>query len=105
MAIFETGGYRVKKSAVPRVKKAIKAFVRWIKANEPGTQLYMAWQEKGDPTKFLHLFIFRNEAARRRHGQSDAVKRFEAEYGPVMTSREVTFTEYNGVSNKIAIRL
>lgn len=104
MAIFETGGYRVKKSGIPRVKKAIKAFVRWIKANEPGTLLYMAWQEKGDPTKFLHLFIFKDAAANRRHGQSDAVKRFEAAYRPVMVSRDVTFTEYRAISNKIRVR-
>jgi quinol monooxygenase YgiN len=105
MAIFETGGYRVRKSAIPKVKKAIQAFVRTVKANEPGTQMYLAWQEKGDPTKFLHFFIFKNEAARKKHGQSDAVKRFEAVYGPVMLSKEVTFTEYRAISNKIAIRL
>jgi quinol monooxygenase YgiN len=104
MPIYETGGYQVKRSAVSRVKKAIQAFVRYVKSNEPGTQMYLAWQEKGDPTKFLHFFIFKNEAARRRHGQSDAVKRFEAVYGPELVSRGVTFTEYRAISNKIRVR-
>ncbi len=105
MPIFETGGYRVNRSAVPKVKKAIKAFVAYVKAHEPGTQMYLAWQEKGDPTKFLHFFIFKNEAARERHGCSEAVKRFEAVYGPELVGGPVTFTEYAAVSNKIAIRL
>ena len=105
MPIFETGGYRVKRSAVPRVKKAIREFVAYVKAHEPGTQLYLAWQEKRDPTKFLHFFIFKNEAARRQHGRSEAVKRFEAVYGPELVGGEVTFTEFAAVSNKIAIRL
>jgi len=105
MPIYETGGYQVKRSAVARVKKAIQAFVRYVKANEPGTQMYLAWQEKGDPTRFLHFFIFKDEAARRKHGQSDAVKRFESVYGPELVGREVTFTEYKAISNKIRVRI
>lgn len=105
MPIFETGGYRVKRSAIPKIKKAIREFVAYVKAHEPGTQLYLAWQEKGDPTKFLHFFIFKNEAARRQHGRSEAVKRFEAVYGPELVGGPVAFTEYRAVSNKITIRL
>ena len=33
MAIFQTGSYRVKKSAVPKVKKSIQRFVRYVKTN------------------------------------------------------------------------
>lgn len=100
MPIYETGGYRVKRSAVARVKKAIEAFVRYVKAHEPGTQMYLAWQEKGDPTRFLHFFIFKDAAARHRHGKSDAVKKFQAVYGPELVGKEVMFTEYRAVSNK-----
>ena len=105
MPIYETGGYRVRKSAVQKVKKAIQQFVRYVKANEPGTQMYLAWQEKGDPTRFLHFFIFKDEAARKRHGQSAAVKRFESVYGPELVSRGVTFAEYKAISNKIRVRV
>jgi hypothetical protein len=38
----------------------------------------LAWQQKSDPTRFLHFFIFDDAAAQTRHGQSEAVKRFEA---------------------------
>jgi len=42
MAIYQTGGYRVKPSAVDKVKQAIKEFVTYVQANEPGTQMYLA---------------------------------------------------------------
>ena len=57
MPLYQTGGYRVKPSAVEKVKKAIKEFVAYVQANEPGTHMYLAWQKKDDPTCFLHLFI------------------------------------------------
>ena len=45
MAIYQTGGYRVKPEAVERVKQAIKVFVKHVQENEPGTKMYLAWQE------------------------------------------------------------
>ena len=67
-AYFSTGGYQVKPAAVNKVKKAIEELVEYVRKNEPGTQMYLAWQEKSDPTRFLHLFIFADEAAQKRHG-------------------------------------
>ena len=100
MAIYQTGGYQVKASAVDKVKQAIKDFVSYVKANEPGTHMYLAWQQKGDPTRFLHLFIFEDAAAQTRHGQSDAVKRFESIYSPELVGGDVVFTDYELVSGK-----
>lgn len=58
MPIYQTGRYRVKPSAVEKVKQAIKVFVRYVQEKEPGTKMYLAWQEKDDPTRFNHLFHF-----------------------------------------------
>ena len=100
MPLYQTGGYRVKPSAVNKVKEAIKEFVAYVQANEPGTHMYLAWQEKNDPTHFLHLFIFENEAAQRRHGESDAVRRFESVYSPELVGGEVVFTDYEMIAGK-----
>ena len=100
MAIFQTGGYQVKPSAVNKVKEAIREFVAYVQANEPGTQMYLAWQEKNDPTRFLHLFIFADEAAQARHGESEAVKRFESVYSPELVGGEVVFTDYELISGR-----
>lgn len=100
MPIFQTGGYQVKPSAVEKVKKAIKEFVQYVQKNEPGTQMYLAWQEQSDPTRFLHLFIFADEAAAKRHGESAEVKQFESVYSPELVGEEVTFTDYNLIAGK-----
>jgi quinol monooxygenase YgiN len=100
MAIYQTGGYQVKTSGVEKVRKAIKDFVPHVQKNEPGTQMYLAWQQKDDPTHFLHLFIFENAAAQARHGQSDAVKRFEAVYSPELVGGKVVFTDYEMIAGK-----
>jgi quinol monooxygenase YgiN len=100
MAIFQTGSYRVKKSAVPKVKKAIQEFVRYVKTTETGTLMYLAWQEKKDPTKFNHLFIFKDASAQKRHGESEAVKRFEAVYSPELVDGGVVFTDYDMIAGK-----
>lgn len=100
MPIYQTGEYQVKPSAVNKVKQAIKEFVAYVQANEPGTHMYLAWQQQDDPTRFLHLFIFEDAAAQVRHGQSAAVKRFEAVYSPELVGDEVVFTNYEMIAGK-----
>jgi quinol monooxygenase YgiN len=98
MAIYQIAEYRVNARAVDKVKKAIQEFVRYVKASEPGTRLYVAWQHKEDPTRFVHFFIFENEAAHKAHGESAAVKRFESIYSPELVGGDVVFTDHNMVA-------
>lgn len=98
MAIFQTAHYQVQPSAVDEVTAAIAEFVGYVKNSEPGTRMYSAWQEVDDPTRFVHLFIFDDAAAHERHGSSEAVRRFEAVYRPVLVSDGVTFTDYRCVA-------
>src|ERR1700746_312776 len=100
MPIYQTGGYRVKPSAVSKVKQAIKEFVAYVQANEPGTHMYLAWQQKDDLSLFLHLFIFENAAAQTRHGESEAVRRFESVYSPELVGGDVVFTNYELIAGK-----
>jgi quinol monooxygenase YgiN len=100
LAIYQLADYRVKASAVDSVKRAIKELVSYIEANEPGTHVYLAWQAKEDPTRFVHIFIFENDNAHKRHGQSEAVRRFEAVYKPELVSDGVTFTDYEQMAGK-----
>ena len=100
MEIRQIAHYQVKASAVDRVKQAIQEFVRHVKANEPGTRLYMAWQQRDDPTRFAHFFIFDDGAAQTAHSKSDAVKRFQAVYSPELVDGPVVFTNYELVAEK-----
>ena len=100
MAIYTIAEYRVRQSGVEKVKRAIEEFVPYVKANEPGTRIYLAWQQKNDPARFVHFFIFEDEAAHKAHGQSEAVKRFEAAYRPELDGGDVVFTDYHLVAGK-----
>ena len=100
MPIYQTGGYQVKPEAVEKVKKAIAEFVEYVKANEPGTEMYLAWQEAENPAKFLHLFIFKDAESAKKHGESDAVRKFESVYSPELVGGEVVFTDYEMPAGK-----
>jgi quinol monooxygenase YgiN len=98
MAIYTIAQYRVRSAGVDKVKQAIEDFVQYVRANEPNTRMYSAWQEEDDPTRFVHFFIFENEAAHEAHSQSAAVKRFEAAYRPELDGGGVVFTDYRIVA-------
>ena len=95
MAIYTIAQYKVRPEGVEKVKRAIQEFVPHVKANEPGTRMYLAWQQQDDPTSFVHFFIFENEAAHEAHSRSEEVKRFEAAYRPELVGGDVSFTDYN----------
>ena len=94
MTIYQTAHYQLNSEAVDRVKAAIADFVDFVKANEPGTKVYAAWQHRGDPTKFVHLFEFVDEEANRLHGESEAIALFESVYRPELVGGPVEFTDY-----------
>ena len=94
MPIYQTAHYQVNPGAVAKVRAAITDFVEYVAANEPGSRMYTAWQSKDDPTRFVHLFEFADEAARETHGGSAAVRRFERIYGPELVGGPVVFTDY-----------
>jgi len=101
MPICQIARYKIKPAAVERVKRAIEVFVSYVKASEPGTKFYAAWQQKEDPTRFVHFFIFEDEAAHAAHGQSEAVKNFEAVYSPELDGGPVVFTDYDSVAMNV----
>jgi quinol monooxygenase YgiN len=96
--IYTIAEYQVRPSGVEKVKRAIEEFVPYVKAKEPGTRMYLAWQQEKDPTKFVHFFIFEDEAAHEAHSKSEAVKRFEAAYRPELVGGNVVFTDYHLVA-------
>ena len=101
MPIQTIARYRVKPSGIEKVKRAIAEFVPYVRANEPGTKLYLAWQSQDDPTRFVHFFIFADEAAHQAHGSSAAVKKFEAAYGPELAEGDVVFTDYEAIATNL----
>ena len=102
MPLYQTAHYQVRADAVDRVRAAIAEFVAYVAAHEPGSTMYAAWQQKDDPTAFVHLFEFADKAAQQAHGSSAAVRAFEAVYTPELVGGPVRFTDYELVATNQA---
>lgn len=94
--IHEVARYEVKPEALEEVVAAIHEFVAYVRANEPGALRYEVWQEAERPTRFVHLFVWRDEAANRIHGESAAVKKFAGILYPKCLA-PVEFIEYRQI--------
>ena len=91
--------YQVRPESLERSLAAIREFVAYVRANEPGTLRYEVWQERDDPTRFVHIFVFRDAEADRMHSESPQVKKFASVLYPECLA-PVEFIHYRqAVSN------
>ena len=91
--IHQLARYQVHARAVEKVLAALGEFVAYVREKEPGTLRYDVWQEQGDPTRFVHIFVFRDEEAHRIHSASPEVKKFAGVLYPECL-QPVEFTDY-----------
>jgi quinol monooxygenase YgiN len=99
MPIYQIARYTVRKESVGKIQTAIKEFVDYIRANEPGTLVYYSQQDTKDPASFVHYIIFADEAARHTHGHSEVVNHFNSILFPE-TLAPVEFSEWSLVAKK-----
>jgi quinol monooxygenase YgiN len=101
--IHELARYEVRPEALEEVIAAIHEFVAYVRENEPGALRYEVWQERDHPTRFVHLFVWRDEEANRLHGESAAVKEFAGILYPKCLA-PVEFTAYRQLDANAAFR-
>src|SRR6476646_8943123 len=94
--IHELARYEIRPEALDEVLAAIHEFVAYVRANESGALRYEVWQEADHPTRFVHIFVWRDEEANRIHGESDAVKKFAGTLYPKCLA-PVEFTPYKQI--------
>ena len=94
--IHELARYEVRPESLDTCLAAIHEFVAYVRASEPGALRYEVWQETERPTRFVHLFVWRDAEANRIHGESAAVKKFADILYPNCL-RPVEFIEYRQV--------
>jgi quinol monooxygenase YgiN len=98
--IRQIARYQVRPEALERCLAAIHDFVVHVRAHEPGTLRYEVWQEQQEPTRFVHIFVFRDEEADRVHSESAQVKRFSSVLYPECLA-PVEFIDYKHVVSKL----
>ena len=74
--IRELARYEVRPEFLGQCVSVIHEFVAYLRSNEPGSVRYEVWRESEHPTRFTHIFIWRDAEANRVHGESAAVKKF-----------------------------
>lgn len=97
--IRQLARYQVKPEALERCLAAIREFVSYVRANEPGTLRYDVWQERDHPTRFVHIFVFRDADADRIHSESSQVKKFASILYPECLA-PVEFIDYDQFVSK-----
>jgi quinol monooxygenase YgiN len=101
--IHELARYEIRPDALQDVLGAIHEFVAYVRDHESGAMRYEVWQETAHPTRFVHLFVWRDEEANRIHGESQAVKKFAGILYPNCLA-PVEFVEYRQVDANASFR-
>jgi quinol monooxygenase YgiN len=99
--IHELARYEVRAEALDRCIAAIHEFVAYVRANESGALRYEVWQDTNHPTRFVHIFVWRDAEANRIHGESAAVKKFADTLYPNCLA-PVEFVEYTQIDANAA---
>ncbi len=96
--IRQLARYQVHPEALEQVLAAVEEFVAYVQANESGTLRYDVWQERDDPTRFVHTFTFRDAQAAQAHSESAAVKKFSGILYPQCLA-PVEFVDYRQIAS------
>ena len=68
--------YKVKPEAIPDVLKQIVDYIDTVRNKEPNIRVYESYQNKDDPTKFIHLAEFKDKDAEQTHKNAPYTKKF-----------------------------
>ncbi len=98
--IRQLARYQVRPEALDVCLAAIRQFVAYVRSNERGTLRYEVWQEREDPTRFVHIFVFRDAEADRAHSESAEVKKFASVLYPECLT-PVEFIDYEQVVSNL----
>jgi quinol monooxygenase YgiN len=92
VAIAKTAAFAVRPESLSRCEEVIRKFVDDVTSEEAGTRVYVSLRERRDPTRFVHVMVFEDEAAEAAHRDAERTHRFTAALYP-HTLDGVAFTD------------
>jgi quinol monooxygenase YgiN len=84
MAIGVVATLKVQDGKQAEFEAVFRDLMAQVKANEPGNQLYQVCKSKADPTTYVVMEIYADDAALKAHGASDHFKAAGPKIGPTM---------------------
>jgi hypothetical protein len=90
--IRQLARYEVRPQALDKCLAAIHEFVAYVRL----------WQEVGHPTRFVHIFTFRDAETDRAHSESAEVKKFASILYPECLA-PVEFIDYTLVDTNVEV--
>ena len=97
MPIHRTATFRVRPDAVKAALAAVREFVAYVAANEPGTLHYTSLRSTDEAASFVHHFAFVDRAALEVRASSEGVDRFTGVLYQFVEG-EVEFRDYDLVA-------
>ena len=101
MTIYRIGRYSVRPEGIASCHQVIQRTVALVKAEEPTTLLYLGLQNAEEPTQFVHVSAYTDEAAMQRHIQGETMLQdFRTNLFPFIADPPL-FTHYALVDGKM----
>ena len=94
MAIGVVATIKIKEGTNEAFESVARELMAAVRANEPGNSLYQFCRSRTDPTTYVVMEIYADQAAVEAHGKSDHFRLIGAKMGPSMAGRpEIQYLE------------
>jgi quinol monooxygenase YgiN len=87
MAIGVVATIKIKPDTNAAFEAVATELMAAVRANEPGNKVYQFCKSKADPSTYVVLEIYADQAAVEAHGKSEHFRTIGAKMGPCMADR------------------
>ena len=94
MAVGVVATIKIKEGTNEAFEAVANEMMAAVRANEPGNKVYQFCKSKAEPTTYVVMEIYADQAALEAHGKSDHFRSIGPKMGPSMAGRpEVQYYE------------
>jgi quinol monooxygenase YgiN len=87
MAIGVVATIKIKEGANEAFEAVANELMAAVRANEPGNKVYQFCRSKAEPTTYVVMEIYADQAALEAHGKSEHFRTIGPKMGPSMAGR------------------